>query len=586
MARNLVVCLDGTGNEIKSNLSNVLKLYVCLEKDEGQLVYYDPGVGTIGKPGWWSELRQQASGVLGLALGVGMDDNILDAYGWLCRTWRDGDRIYLLGFSRGAYTARALAGFVHMCGLLRPDQLNLCGYALVAYKRSADRDDLDIGSTFRRIVGARRPRFRFVGAWDTVASVIVPRADRFYLPSLQTLPYTRANPSVQVFRHAISLDERRRMFRLNHWRDPQTHEPDPYDRSQDRPQDIRQVWFAGVHADIGGGYGEPESGLSKYPLLWMVGEARDAGLRFDERLVRRLGEGTRPADARSEWDYVPPDPAAPLHRSLAGPWWLLEGVPKYYKFLEWPRRLLLFDLYLPFAEPRPVPDRPGPGARAPFFVHSSVLARMAAVPEYRPPNLPSDYEVEFRAGPQPPPARPAPRRGQDWLARLRAAFATWPAARAWLPLLGLVAALAIVSLLLHRLDLVPWSPNLDGLPAFALIAFLVPALAEETLFRGLLVRPPPDGASRLGPIAWSALLFTLWHPLQALIYDPPWDHLACEGWFLAGCAALGAACAWLFLATRSIWPPIFLHWLVVLGWKALYDAPIGAPAAMLKPILP
>ena len=219
MARKLVVLLDGTGNEIGTNLSNVLKFYRMLDKDEDQIVYYDPGVGTIGTPAWWDQLKVKVQGVLGLALGYGLDDNVLDAYSWLARNWREGDCLYLLGFSRGAYTARVLAGFIHMCGLLRPEQLNLCGYALVAYKRSADTGDLDIGFNFRRIAGARRPRIRFVGVWDTVSSVITPRPDRFYLPSLQTLPFTRSNPSVETFRHAISMDERRRMFRLNHWKD-------------------------------------------------------------------------------------------------------------------------------------------------------------------------------------------------------------------------------------------------------------------------------------------------------------------------------------------------------------------------------
>ena len=109
MARKLVVLLDGTGNEIGTNLSNVLKFYRMLEKDEDQLVYYDPGVGTIGTPGWWDQLKVKLQGVLGLALGYGLDENVLDAYSWLARNYRDGDCLYLQGFSRGAYTARVRA---------------------------------------------------------------------------------------------------------------------------------------------------------------------------------------------------------------------------------------------------------------------------------------------------------------------------------------------------------------------------------------------------------------------------------------------------------------------------------------------
>src|SRR5688572_511545 len=94
MSRKLVVCLDGTGNEIGRNLSNVVKLYRAIEKGPGQLVYYDPGVGTIGRPGWWHQLAVRIQGVLGLAFGLGLDDNVLKAYSWLCENWREGDEIY------------------------------------------------------------------------------------------------------------------------------------------------------------------------------------------------------------------------------------------------------------------------------------------------------------------------------------------------------------------------------------------------------------------------------------------------------------------------------------------------------------
>ena len=254
MGRNLVVCLDGTGNEIGANLSNVLKLFRVLEKGPDQLVYYNPGVGTIGRPGWWTQLRQKAREVLGLALAVGLDDNLLHAYAWLCRTYEEGDRIYLFGFSRGAYTARTLAGFIHLCGLLGPDQLNLCGYALVAYKRSGDEGDMSIGETFQRVAGARRVVIRFIGVWDTVSSVLVPRARTLFIPTKQTLPFTRSNPSVETFRHAISIDERRRMFRLNHWKDDKGSVPDPAGTVR-----TKQTWFAGVHSDVGGGYPEAEA---------------------------------------------------------------------------------------------------------------------------------------------------------------------------------------------------------------------------------------------------------------------------------------------------------------------------------------
>ncbi|HEX6376557.1 MAG TPA: DUF2235 domain-containing protein [Allosphingosinicella sp.] len=587
MARKLVVLLDGTGNQIGRNLTNVLKLYRAIEKGDDQLVYYDPGVGTVGQPGWWRQLAIKVREVLGLALGLGLDDNVLDAYSWLCRSWREGDQIYLLGFSRGAYTARVLAGFIRLIGLLDPEQLNLCGYALVAYKQSGDTGDFKIGGDFARVTKSRLAVIRFVGVWETVSSVLTPNAKLLFLPWPLTLPFTRKNSRVEIFRHAISIDERRRMFRLNHWLDPQPYKPDPYDRSLDRPQDIRQVWFAGVHSDVGGGYPEVESGLSKYPLLWMAEQAEQAGLVLDRPLLAHLAQGAPPPRPGDRFDYVPPSPTGRIHQSLSGPWWLLEPLPKLARLKEWPRRLAVLGLYIPWAEPRPIPNRPWQGEPAPdpFLVHSSVLARIDAVPDYRPVNLPAHFEVERQAGPPPPPIPPPPYRPEGMIARLRRLFATWPGGKGWAQLgkeaAWLVPALALFAWLGGFLE---WQPQIGpGLALVAVIAFFVPALAEETIFRGILLKRPSDGASGLGPAALSALLFALWHPLQVEACRAlqegdcvlPWAPLAWNCWFLAAAFALGLGCARLVLATRSIWPAVVLHWLVVVAWAALFGGPGG-----------
>ncbi|HYJ84292.1 MAG TPA: DUF2235 domain-containing protein [Allosphingosinicella sp.] len=588
MARRLVVLLDGTGNEIGANLSNVLKLYRAIEKNDDQLVYYDPGVGTIGKPGWWHQLGVRIRSVLGLALGLGLDDNVLGAYSWLCRTWREGDEIYLMGFSRGAYTARVLAGFIRLIGLLGPEQLNLCGYAMVAYKQSGDTGDFKIGGDFARVAGSRLAIIRFVGVWDTVSTVLVPNARLLFLPWPLTLPFTRKNSRVETFRHAISIDERRRMFRLNHWQDPQPYKPDPWDRSKDRAQDIRQVWFAGVHSDVGGGYPEVESGLSKYPLLWMAGEAEQAGLVLDHGLLAHLaGTGEAPGP-QNRFDYVPPSPTAELHRSLTGPWWIFEFLPKLARLKEWPGRRAFLGLYIPWAEPRPIPNRPWQGRPSPdpFLVHSSVLARIADVPGYRPVNLPAHFEVETRAGPPPVPVPPPPYRPQGAFARLKAWLTAWPDSSGWAGLAReaawLVPALALFAWLGGFLT---WQPELTpGLALVALVAFFFPALVEESVFRGLLLKPPSDGVSGFGPAVLSALLFALWHPLQVLVCQwtlvgrcpLPWAWLGFNFWFLAAAFALGLACARLTLKARSLWPAVVLHWLVVVAWAALFGGPGSA----------
>ena len=263
---------------------------------------------------------------------------MLAAYAFLVHTWQPGDQIYLFGFSRGAYTVRVLAGLIHKVGLITPEQVNLAGSGLIAYKqfssdeapklraqvkRLTDAGDaegplpqtaFDNAAQFARITSSRWPTIRFVGVWDTVASVIVPRADRFYWPSLEELAFTLSNPSVQTFRQAISIDERRCMFRLKKWDDPQTYKPVRFNDVHAAPQDILQVWFAGVHADIGGGYPEKQSGLSKYPLLWMIDEAVKCGLKVNQATVNQLAWGIQRKG--SPYSYVAPDVRGDLHTSL------------------------------------------------------------------------------------------------------------------------------------------------------------------------------------------------------------------------------------------------------------------------------
>ncbi|MDR6660868.1 uncharacterized protein (DUF2235 family) [Tardiphaga robiniae] len=415
--KNIVVCCDGTGNEISENISNVLKLYRTLRKtgktQPHQVVFYDPGVGTLARPDPWTKFKQDAVAVLGLVTGYGLDDNVLAAYGFLINQYEEGDDIFLFGFSRGAYTVRVLAGLVHRIGLLSPQQSNLADAALTAYKqvglastpsRANAPDDFgesdspapsskeDRAAQFARIVSSRWPTIKFMGVWDTVASVIVPRPDRFYAFSLQTLANTRSNPSVRVFRQATAIDERRRMFRLDPWDEPQTFMHNRFSKTNNaEPQDGKQVWFAGVHADIGGGYPEDESGLSKFPLIWMINEAIEHGLSVDPRTVNQLAWGVQRKG--SPFSYVRPDIMRDPHDSLSAVWRLLEWLPKSNKYKEWPDRISVLGYYLPKAEPRVIPSD--------AFIHQSVIDRMAAVPTYRPENFPERYRaVEMPSSPE------------------------------------------------------------------------------------------------------------------------------------------------------------------------------------------
>jgi uncharacterized protein (DUF2235 family) len=325
----------------------------------------------------WGRIKQTTEAVAGLALGYGLDNGVLEAYRFLANCYEKNDRIFLFGFSRGAYTVRVLAGFINCVGLLGKDSLNLSGYAFVAYKKISEGKGFKPVRLFEQAMKPRRPPIRFLGLWDTVSSIIIPRRDRFYIPSIRRLAYTERNPSVEIVRHALAIDEKRRMFRPFLWKEGDEYWGGPFNNNSAVSQDVRQAWFAGVHSDIGGGYDEEESGLSKICLKWMIDEAPDE-LQFVTQSVNQLVLGQKRAG--SSVDYVKPDPAGKIHTSLNAAWWPLEWLPKRTKFREDPDRRSLAGFYLPGAERRQIP--------AGAIVHKSVLERMEKVTTYRPDNLP------------------------------------------------------------------------------------------------------------------------------------------------------------------------------------------------------
>jgi hypothetical protein len=389
-----------------------------------------------------------------------------------------------------------------MIGVLRPDQVNIADYALTTYKESgrkhehrqtaavrrvvaaAASDDAPIEEKsfeaawgFGRTTGARRATIHFMGVWDTVASMIVPRPDRLGF-QLRTLPYTRRNPSVRAFRHAMAIDERRRMFRLNRWDEGQPFVVDPFSRPKViERQDCEQLWFAGVHSDIGGGYAEKDSSLSKLPLIWMIEEAADPahGLRINRQMFDHLARGI----PRPGWThlYVPPDPCGPMHVSLKGfGWKFMEYLPKSTRYREWRRGFL--GLYLPLAEPRPVP----PAER----LHPAVQQRLDGCPD-KPPVPPADRV----AGLVYPPYAP-----ENLLQRRDLLPADGPGAAAGRALLGiplLALAGALPAFALWRW----WRPALSflgslGQTTLVLLSLLIVALILVTavgLVRGIGAKP-------------------------------------------------------------------------------------------------
>jgi hypothetical protein len=185
----------------------------------------------------------------------------------------------------------------------------------------------------------------------------------------------------------MAIDERRRMFRLNRWIEPQPFVANPFDPSAiETEQDVKQVWFAGTHGDIGGGYPEPQSGLSKFPLAWMIEEAVAYGLRINVAMRNNLVLGQPRIGGKNV--YVAPNCQAQLHNSMKQLRRVLEWFPKSMRWNEWPRPNFL-SYYIPNAEPRRIAD---PQVRP--RIHASAIERKLTRRDYNPPNFPSDFVSE------------------------------------------------------------------------------------------------------------------------------------------------------------------------------------------------
>lgn len=387
-SRNLVVCCDGTSNEIGALLSNVLKLYRIAEKSDAQLTFYQPGIGTIAMPNAWGKWRQKARAIFEMGTGRGLDRDVLNAYRFLCQHYREGDRIFLFGFSRGAYTVRVLAGMIYLIGLLREHQINFAGYALKAYKAASKTNNYETAREFSETVLPECVAIHFLGVWDTVASVIVPGRLPLSKLRLEELPFTTNNPAVKVFRHAIAIDEFRRMFRNEKWTPGQLFKPNRFAVDEPPAQDSKEVWFVGCHSDVGGGFREDQSALSKFPLLWMLEEARAHGLRVRTAMINHIVKGLKRKGARS---YQKPDVAGRLHSSMAWYWRAIEWIPKRVSRRDWDKRKAWLGYYVPWAEPRRI--------EAHHRIHASVYERMRKVEGYRPVNVPSDHPAEPMSAP-------------------------------------------------------------------------------------------------------------------------------------------------------------------------------------------
>lgn len=315
--KKIVILLDGTSNEIKEDRTNILRLYGTLTKSETQLVYYDPGVGTLGAKESWSKLARHGNEIWGMATGHGLDKNVKEAYRFLVENFdKDaGDQIYIFGYSRGAYTARVLAGFLHGFGLIEKRNLNLLDYVYRAYTRVGENGDeqafAEIGLHYK-VLRPKLVPIRCLGLFDTVASLIERVG---FKPRLKKHAFTVTNGSVESVRHAVALGEKRVMFRPQLWGAGQNYTINRFAKGPHQPQDAKEVWFAGSHADVGGGLPEEQSALAKVPLEWMIEETKALGLEYTTRTVNELVLGQNKAK-----QYVEPNKHATAYDSMTRLW--------------------------------------------------------------------------------------------------------------------------------------------------------------------------------------------------------------------------------------------------------------------------
>jgi len=313
MAKNIIICSDGTGNStIKARGTNVFKLFeaVDLHNTQEQVAIYDDGVGTNSI----KFLR-----LLGGALGFGLAFNVRQLYIALIRVYKPGDKIYLFGFSRGAFTVRFLAGLINTVGIIDINhkdidsdaELKARAYQAFREYHHENRATLEyvygpIMNMFNYILGVVFTHFywakgaevfrnkysvkyakeenpiHFIGVWDTVSAVGLPFRDLSGWLNKFVYHFTfsnyRLNPFIKNAYHALAIDDQRKTFHPFLW-DKSAIENENEDEKQAlEKQNMEQVWFSGVHANVGGGY--PKQGLSLVALNWMIRKAESCGLVF------------------------------------------------------------------------------------------------------------------------------------------------------------------------------------------------------------------------------------------------------------------------------------------------------------------
>jgi uncharacterized protein (DUF2235 family) len=350
--RTVVMCFDGTGNEISKPHTNVYRIFQASDVP-GVLRFYHPGVNTLVNASALYKGAKFSSWVRDSATGGSIRIAFLAGYQFLIDNAHDGDDIYIFGFSRGSFAARMLAGAVKMFGIPKPEHACVLPYIWQAYIGAAlrpgagkDESIFPYAGRIKRDFGRHvNFRFRFLGVWDTVASF-------GSIVAFKALPFTRHNEDIHIVRHAVSVDEHRSVFDLNKIETITTQ------------QDVKQVWFAGCHCDIGGGHAMEEAGLAMISFDWMIEEAKLNGLTFDPATLSHFAK------------ECASDPGAKFHESMDPMYGFIEFLPiRKYDFEAKGEKF-----HAPHLFQRRIIDPND-------TIHPTVYERMEKVPGYRPKNV-------------------------------------------------------------------------------------------------------------------------------------------------------------------------------------------------------
>ena len=284
MSKNIVIFSDGTGQEGgKGFNTNIYKLFNMIEdRSSEQVAYYDPGLGT----GWRK--------VTGNAGGMGISRNIQECYKFIFEHFETGDQIYLFGFSRGAATVRSLSNFIHYFGILPKSRPKLIKEAYKIYKTSDKKKRNKRAKDFLSRHHTMWARVKFIGCYDTVAALGLPWKTASAI--LDGIPGFRhdfhdfhLSESVENAYHALAIDDERKTFHPVLW-----------GTELKSFQKLKQVWFCGMHTDVGGGYADQE--LAGIPFRWMLNRAKDKGLLIyqDHQVTINENANGKMHDSRGE----------------------------------------------------------------------------------------------------------------------------------------------------------------------------------------------------------------------------------------------------------------------------------------------